>query len=121
MFLKQKGVPNHRGSSLWVYLPVLAFNLIAFLKPLYSSGGVHHAPLTGKERVTVAADLDLQFFFRGTGGEFIAAGTYYHGIVIKFRMYFLFHIVQLLETLTFLLLLLVGSYFTIPSIRAYRV
>ena len=77
------------------YLPVLAFNLIAFLEPLDSSRGIHHAALAGKEGVAFAAEVYLQFFFRGTGGELISAGTYYHSIVIKFRMYLLFHIVQL--------------------------
>ena len=42
-------------------------------------------------RVTVAADLDLEFFPGRAGGEAVAARAGYPGVVIKFRVYFLFH------------------------------
>jgi hypothetical protein len=47
--------------------------------------------------VTVAADFYLEFLFRGTGGEPVAAGTNDHGIVIVFGMDFFFHITQPLK------------------------
>jgi hypothetical protein len=74
----------------------LTFDIVALLEPLDTPGGIHHAALTGKKRMTVAAYFNFEFFFCRTGGESIAAGTYYRGIIIIFRMYLLFHIIQLL-------------------------
>ena len=78
---------------MWLYL---TFNVIALLESLNASGSIHHAALAGEEWMAVAAYFNLELFFSGTGGEFIAAGAYHYSIVIKFGMYFLFHIVQLL-------------------------
>jgi hypothetical protein len=45
----------------WIHL---ILQLISLLESLYSSGGIQHATFTGKKRVTFAAHLDLQLFFR---------------------------------------------------------
>jgi hypothetical protein len=72
----------------------LTFYAVALLEPLHASGGIHHAPLAGKERMAIAADFHPEFLLGGTGGEFIAAGTNDYGIIKVLGMYFLFHNVQ---------------------------
>jgi hypothetical protein len=96
----------------------LALNLIAFLEPLYPSGGIHHAPFTGKKRMAIAAHLDLNLLLGRAGGKPVTACANYFGVTIIFGMNLLFHGFQLFKTLTFLLSLLVASYLTIPLIVA---
>jgi hypothetical protein len=65
--------------------------LVALLEPLYTPGGVNHPALAGKERMTGAAQLDLHRFSGRTGGEGVATGTDYTGIVIIFGVNFILH------------------------------
>jgi len=69
--------------------------LVALLKPLHAPGGIQHTPLTGEERVTIAAYLDLKLLPGRTRGEPVTAGTDNLGVGIIFRVNLLFHIVQL--------------------------
>ena len=86
---------NGAPSFLKQVLP-LVFNVIALLEAFNTSRRVHHAPFAGEEGVAVTADFYSKFLFRGAGSEFIAAGAYYHGVVIVLGMNFLFHSFQLI-------------------------
>jgi hypothetical protein len=72
----------------------LALNFIAFLKPLDATGGIQHTPLAGKERVAIAANLDLEQLFRRASSEPVSAGANNFGIGIVLGMNLLFHITQ---------------------------
>lgn len=69
----------------------LLFDIIPLLESFNTAGGVHHAAFAGEERVTVAANFNLEFFFRRTGGEGVAARANHYGIVIILRMNLFFH------------------------------
>jgi hypothetical protein len=82
----------HRGSLTFLTIIAwLGFDVVTFVEPFYASGCIHHAALSGKERMTIAADFNFQLFFCGAGSELVAAGTYHYGVSIIFRMNFLFH------------------------------
>jgi len=70
----------------------LALNLIAFLKAFDAALGIQHPAFTREKRVAFAAYLNSKLFFRGAGGEPVAAGTDYLGIREILRVNFLFHI-----------------------------
>jgi len=49
--------------------------LVSPLKALHSSCGIHDAPLPGKERMTLTANLHFKHLLRGAGGEGVATGA----------------------------------------------
>jgi hypothetical protein len=101
-------------------LLLLFVQLVAALKALHPAGGIYDALLASEERMTFAAELHPQRFPGGTGGEGIAAGARDLGIRIVFGMNFLSHGYSD-KTLTFLMVLVNGPYFTMPVTMAKRV
>ena len=69
----------------------------ALLKPsvkaVNTSAGINQLLLTGKERMTLRADIYAQFFFGRSGFKLVAAGAFDRRGAV-FRMDSLFHILQ---------------------------
>jgi hypothetical protein len=70
---------------------LLSFYLVALFEPLNAPGNIYHPMLTGKKRVALAAQLDLQCFSGGANGEGVATGTGYFSIRVVFGMNLIFH------------------------------
>ena len=71
----------------------LVLHIVASFESLYSSAGIHYPPLTGKERMALAAQLNLQCLLGGAGGKGVAAGTDHLGIFMVGGVNLVLHIV----------------------------
>ena len=67
------------------------YYVVAPLKLLHTSTGIHHPALSGIEWVTLTAHLNLQLFLGGTSGKLITAGANYLGIIIVLGMNLFLH------------------------------
>jgi hypothetical protein len=70
----------------------LIFDTVALLEAFDTPGSIDDSAFPGKERMTLAAKLDLHFFLGRPQRNDIAAGTDYLGIGIINGMYFFLHI-----------------------------
>ena len=69
---------------------------VALLEAIYSSAAVNQLLPTGKERVALAADFDLQLALGGAGKEGLAAGTTDNRFAVR-RMNIFLHVLSLLR------------------------
>jgi len=67
------------------------FSLVLLVEALHASCGIDDLLLTGEKGMALVAELDSQGLPGRAGGKGVAAGAGYLGIVVIFRMDFLFH------------------------------
>jgi hypothetical protein len=70
---------------------ILVLQLVTLLESLYPSGCIQHSAFTREKRMTITANLDLKLFSGRTGFKSSATGANYLGIIMIFRMNFIFH------------------------------
>lgn len=74
---------------------VLSLELIAPLKPLYSSFSIYYPTLPGEKGVAFAAQFNLESLLSGADSKGIPTGANYLSITIILGMNFILHIIQL--------------------------
>jgi len=80
------------GSDLRGRWRILVLDLVPLLEAFHLSGGVDYALFAGEERVTLAADLDLERGLSRPDSEGVATRTSDLSIFIILGMYLLFHV-----------------------------
>jgi hypothetical protein len=83
-------------SSLFGFLVFGIFDAVTFVEPVDATIGGGEFLFSRKERMTIGAGINADFFRRGACDECVSAGTASHRYLIILRMNAVFHVSILL-------------------------
>jgi len=89
--INKKEQPSQQCRSSVRQYSHLVFQLVTPFKPLHLPGSIYHPALSREERMTLTANLNLQYLLGGADSEGITTRANYLGVFIILGMNLVLH------------------------------